>query len=397
MEIRNTRELKQYNKFIILNEIIENQPVSRKDLTKKMEASHATISYIVKDLIEEGLVVETEFMESNGGRPPRLLEFKGSSKFLIAVEIIDQVLWYSIFNLNLELIKKSSFSTEELTAQEIINLSYSKIIKELEELDIDFDKLIGLGVSTPGIYEEDIDRLTNSTSKIWEGSNIKKEFQKKFKLPVYIENDANLAAYYEWAYGAGRGYSNLIYIYIADGIGGGLIINNQLYKGIHGKAGEIGHVKVKEEGEKCDCGGIGCLETVSSIKAIRKEINKRISNGEKSNLLHSHQPPFTADEVIKAYREGDPLSREIIDRAFSYLMNALSSIINLYDPGLLILGDMHDFIDDELINRFKTGLKKICFPNIMEKLDIVKKTDKESNLQMHATAAFVFDIWKKTV
>jgi hypothetical protein len=78
-------------------------------------------------------------------------------------------------------------------------------------------------------------------------------------------------------------------------------------------------------------------------------------------------------------------------------MNALSSIINLYDPGLLILGDMHDFIDDELINRFKTGLKKICFPNIMEKLDIVKKTDKESNLQMHATAAFVFDIWKKTV
>ncbi|HBG16083.1 MAG TPA: hypothetical protein DDW93_04825, partial [Firmicutes bacterium] len=147
MEIRNTRELKQYNKFIILNEIIENQPVSRKDLTKKMEASHATISYIVKDLIEEGLVVETEFMESNGGRPPRLLEFKGSSKFLIAVEIIDQVLWYSIFNLNLELIKKSSFSTEELTAQEIINLSYNKIIKELEELDIDFDKLIGLGVS----------------------------------------------------------------------------------------------------------------------------------------------------------------------------------------------------------------------------------------------------------
>ncbi len=397
MEIRNTRELKQYNKFIILNEIIQNQPVSRKDLTKKMDASHATISYIVKDLIEEGLVIETEVMESNGGRPPRLLEFKGSSKFLIAVEINDQILFYSIFNLNLELIRKGSFNTEELTAEKIIELLHNKIVKDLEELRIDHNKLVGLGVSTPGIYEEDIDCLINSTSKIWEGRNLKKEFEKYFSLPIYIENDANLAAYYEWAYGAGRGYSNLIYFYIADGIGGGIIINNQLYKGIHGKAGEVGHMKVKEDGEKCDCGGIGCLETISSIKAIRKEVNRRISNGEKSNLLHYHQPPYNADEIIKAYREGDSLSRKIINQAFYYLINALSSVINFFDPGLLILGDMHDLIDDELIERIRKGLKQICFHNIMEKLDIIRKTDKENHLQMYATAAFVFDNWKKTV
>ncbi len=394
MEIQNTRALKQYNRFIILNEIIENQPVARRDLTKKLDVSHATISYIVKDLIDDGLVVETEYLESTGGRPPRLLEFRGNGKFLIVVEISEFFIYYSIFDLNLQLISKDSLKTEDYTANEIADLLQMKVIQLLDDQQIDYQQLVGLGISTPGIYQEGIDRLTVSTSKVWEDVNIKSEFQQRFDLPVYIENDANLAAYYEWAYGSGQECSDLFYIFIADGIGGGFVINNQLYKGLHGKAGEIGHIKVKESGEKCDCGGHGCLETVSSPRAIRQEINRRIENGEKSYLLEQHQPPYRFEQIVKAYQAGDPLCIEVIDQALYYLVNALSSLVNIYDPGVLIIGDSYNFIDEQMIEKINKDLREICYPDMVEKLNIVRQSEHD-NLQMRATAAFVFDRWKR--
>ncbi|NLJ80448.1 MAG: ROK family transcriptional regulator [Firmicutes bacterium] len=396
MEIRTTRELKQFNRFTILNEIIQNQPISRRDLTKNLDASHATVAIIVKELIEEGLVVETELVKSSGGRPPRLLEFKGKDKFLVATEISEGSLSYGIFNLDFELIEKRSFSTQGFIIEEIIEQYLARIKRVLEKHNIRWNQLIGLGISVPGIYEEEQDRLINSTCKLWEEGNLKKEFKKRFQLPIYIENDANLAAYFEWAYGAGKNCSNLIYIYIADGIGGGLIMNNQLYKGVHGKAGEIGHIKVEAKGKRCECGGVGCLETVSSLMAIKEQINGRIEAGAASILRNDGPPPYEGEEIIKAYRQGDPLSREVINRSVDYLINAISGVVNIYDPGLVILGDMHDFIDSEMIERIRAGLKQICFSSIMDKLQIVKKTG-DADFQMRTIAAYVFDIWKKDI
>lgn len=399
MAIRNTKALKKHNQFTILNEVIERQPISRAELTKNLDVSHATISYLVKDLIEQGLLEETEYSQSTGGRPPILLEFKGDTRYLIAVEVSDRRIDYGLFNLNLKLLKRYYFEVDVIEKDNlatVINKLYSIIEGDLQNLNINFDSVIGLGLSIPGIYKRQEDRIIDSTTKLWEKINIKDELSKKFNLPIYIENDANLAAYYEWSYGVGQGYSNLIYIYLGEGIGGGIIIDDFLYRGSHGNAGEIGHIKVKASGKKCECGGTGCLETIASVTAIEEEVNRRINSGEDSMLSDMGEAPYSIDQIISAYNRHDYLAVNVIDEAVKYIVSALSSLVNIFDPELLILGGVFNDFNDQLINKIKEDLKAICFPNIVDELILVQSSKKDF-MQLHAVASYVFDKWKHKI
>ncbi len=396
MEIRNSKALKKHNKSIILNEIIENQPISRSDLTKKLDVSHATISYIVKDLLEQGLIVETEFSESTGGRPSRLLEFKGDNKYIIAVEIGSDEILYSLFNLNMERNKKESFNINNKKPKEILDKLFICVINDLEKLEIEYSKIIGVGISISGIFDEKRDLLYDSITNKWDHTSLKEELYNRFKLPIHIGNDANLAAHYEWAYGVGVNYSNLIYIHLSNGIGSGIIINNQLYKGVHGNAGEIGHVKVKATGKKCDCGSVGCLETVASIEVIREKVNQSINNGEKSVLGEFHKPPYNFEDIIRAYNYNDFLCIDIVEDAVKYIISALSSVINMFDIELIILGGAFSYFNDQISNKIYQELNKVCFNNIIENLHIVKSST-NVYIPLCAAAAFVFDKWKNKI
>jgi predicted NBD/HSP70 family sugar kinase len=393
MEIRNSRALKKHNQFTILNQIIENQPISRAELTKKLNVSHATVSYLVKDLIKQGLVVETEYSESTGGRPPVLLEFKGNNKYIVSIELEETTISYGVFNLNLDLIYNDAFSVD---GKDVIDLIYSRIQETLSEHQLSLNSVIGIGISIHGIYKVDQDLIIDSTTKFWEGINIKNELVKRFKLPVYIENDANLAVYYEWCYGIGQNYSNLIYIHLGDGIGSGIIINNSLYRGSHGNAGELGHIKVKASGPRCDCGGVGCLEAISSIEAIKSEILKRLERGEKSLLTGIASPPYTITRIMKAYNNHDYLVRSVIDEAIRYLVSALSSLVNIFDPDLIILGGLFSDFEQEVIENIKKELKETCYANLVDELRIYQSSRKEC-LQLIAAAAYVFDKWKQKI
>ncbi len=393
MEIRNSKALKKHNQFTILNQIIENQPISRAELTKKLNVSHATVSYLVKDLIKQGLVVETEYSESTGGRPPVLLEFKGNNKYIVSIELEENTICYGVFNLNLELLYKDTFSVD---GKEVIDLLYSRVQQTLGEHGLSLDSVIGIGISIHGIYQVDQDLIIDSTTKFWEGINIKSELVKRFKLPVYLENDANLAVYYEWCYGIGQNYSNLIYVHLGDGIGSGIIINNKLYRGSNGNAGELGHLKVKASGPKCDCGGVGCLETISSIEAIKDGILKRLERGEESHLTSIASPPYTINQIMGAYNNHDYLVRSVIDEAIRYLVSALSSLVNIFDPDLIILGGLFSDFDQQVIDNIKTELKETCYANLVDKLKILQSS-REKDLQLTASAAFVFDKWKQKI
>ncbi len=399
MAIRNSKALKKHNQFTILNEVIERQPISRAELGKTLDVSHATISYLVKDLIEQGLLEETEYSQSTGGRPPILLEFKGDTRYLIAVEVTDRLINYGLFNLNLDLLKRSSYKVDPVqnyNLETVIDNLYHKIEGDLQESDIDLDLVIGLGLSIPGIYKSQDDQIIDSTTKLWERKEIKGELTRVFNLPVYIENDANLAAYYEWSYGVGQSFSNLIYIYLGEGIGGGIIIDNILYRGSHGNAGEIGHIKVKASGKKCECGGIGCLETISSVTAIEEEVNRRLKNGEESILKDMGEMPFSIDQIISAYNRHDYLAVNVMDEAVKYIVSALSSLVNVFDPELLILGGVFNDFSDQLFNKVKDDLRLTCFPNIVDELTLLHSSKKDF-MQLHAVASCVFDKWKQKI
>lgn len=393
MAIQNTKALKKHNQFTILNQIIENQPISRSELTKNLDVSHATISYLVKDLIEQGLIIETEYSQSTGGRPPILLEFNGETKYIVTIEIEMTRIVYGILNLNLELIDRDLVQVDGYNITEMLDTLSKKVKNILAKNSITENVVIGIGISIPGIYKGDEDLIIDSTTRFWEGINLKKELIKRFKLPVYIENDANLAAYYEYCYGVAQGYSNLIYIHAGEGIGGGIILNDQLYTGSHGNAGEICHIQVKANGPRCDCGGTGCLETIASFNAIVREINKRLAKGEESLLNDFGKPPYSIEILAAAYQRNDYLVCNMIDEAVRYLISAISSLANIFDPDLIIIGGIIRELDKEIPDKINQQIKDICYQNIASDLKVVSGTSKDY-FQLFAAAAYVFDKWK---
>src|SRR6056297_179759 len=168
MKISNTKTLKKNNQFLILNEIIDNQPISRAELTNKLNVSHTTIFTIVKELMNQGLVIETGFSESSGGRRPKLLEFNGENKYIISVEIEEKKLFYALFDLNFELQFKAEISLANIDFQDLLDNLYKVIISKLDKKEIKYEKIVGLGLSIPGIYKEQEDEVIDAITKIIE-------------------------------------------------------------------------------------------------------------------------------------------------------------------------------------------------------------------------------------
>jgi glucokinase len=152
--------------------------------------------------------------------------------------------------------------------------------------------------------------------------------------PVIVDNDANLAALGEWQAGAGRGVDDLVYFTVSTGIGGGIIVGGRLLRGVHGYAGELGHLLIEADGPPCLCGGRGCLETLASGTAIARLARERLAAGEPSRLT----PDATAADVFAAAAAGDRLAAAVVERAMWRLGMGVVNALHLFDPALVILG-----------------------------------------------------------
>ncbi|MDI6789017.1 MAG: ROK family protein [Planctomycetota bacterium] len=190
--------------------------------------------------------------------------------------------------------------------------------------------LLGLGIACPGSVDEEGVVLADSPNLIgWKGTNIKQPLEKIFKIPVLIDNDANLAAWGEKCWGVGKNARNLIMLTLGTGIGGGIIINNQIYRGSHFYAGEIGHMKILPDGPKCSCGQKGCLEALASAPAIVQRYNTKTLKRYNVN---------TARDVFDKASGGDKIACEVVQETAHYLGISLASLINIFDPDVIIIG-----------------------------------------------------------
>jgi glucokinase len=194
-----------------------------------------------------------------------------------------------------------------------------------------------IGVAAPGPtdpYRGVILKAPNIPG--WKNLPLRQYLQDEFKTPVALGNDANLAALGEWQFGAGQGHHDLIYITISTGIGSGVIIKDQLLLGVHGLAGEVGHVTVQPEGPLCGCGKRGHLEAFASGPSIARWVKEEIANGVPSCLAEKKN--LSAKDVTVAALENDALSLAAMARAGSYLGMAVADLLHLFNPEIVILG-----------------------------------------------------------
>jgi glucokinase len=208
---------------------------------------------------------------------------------------------------------------------------------ESQGLSISSISAVGVGVPGPVITEAGM-VVAPPIMPGWDRYPIRATLEKKWNCPVTLNNDAELGALGEWAYGAGRGEKNIAYIKVGSGIGAGLILNQQIYGGTRGAAGEIGHLTIDENGPLCNCGNHGCLEAFASGHAIAQQGELLVQSSKRTLLSDLGREKITAHEVAEAARRGDLHAQEILRRSGTFIGIAIAGLINLFNPSIVIIG-----------------------------------------------------------
>jgi glucokinase len=205
----------------------------------------------------------------------------------------------------------------------------------------------------------------------WVNVPLREYISQRFDVPVYVGNDANLAALGEWKFGAGKGHHHLIYMTISTGIGGGVISDDRLILGQFGIAAEMGHVTVIPDGPICPCGQLGHLEALSSGTAIAQYVQDGLNNGVKSQLIN--REPVTAKIIAEAARSGDRLARDAFDRAGKYLGLMIANYLHLFNPSIIILGGGVVQSGELLLRPTRDSIEaNVLSPKYLENLTISK-------------------------
>ncbi|MFC1928197.1 ROK family protein [Chloroflexota bacterium] len=257
----------------------------------------------------------------------------------------------------------------------VIDRMFSAVDRLCRLKNIDLSQLSAISIASAGVIDMEKGTITKSPNLPgWINIPLRGIVEEKYKIHTFLINDATAAALGEHHLGVGKGTSNLVLLTLGTGIGGGIIINDNLYFGSSGGAGEIGHMTIDVNGTRCSCGNIGCLEMLASGKAVAKEAIRRISYGEKScltEMVEGEIENITAKEISLAAREGDTLALEVIAKAAYYLGVGIVNLVNILNPEIIIIGGGMSNMGDLLLNPARQVVKERAFRLSSESVRIV--------------------------
>lgn len=331
--------MKDLNESSILNIILNYGPISRADIAQKLQVSIPTATRITDSLLSNGLIVNTGYGSSSGGRKAPIFEINPEGAYMFGAHIGSE-LDIILTNLKAEILDTVSYPADLFEEPEdIIKKISSDIDRMLLKNKIPESKVYGVGIGTPGVNFRAKPRIETSVFKGWNHIDIENLLQKYMRFKTYTENIAYTSTLKEYWFGAGKGYGNVVHLMVDNGIGGGVIINGRLYKGINGKAGIFGHISVESNGEECYCGNKGCVEVYSSIPAIVKRTKELMDAGVPSSMatLHKSGSRITFEDISREAELGDLLAGKVLKEAGEKLGSVIASLVNTFDPELVIL------------------------------------------------------------
>lgn len=324
--------VRKLNKSIVFNFIKDHGPVSRAEIAKQTSLNKATVSSLVEELIDENFIREIGTGKSSGGRRPVLLLFNGDAGSVIGVDLGVHYISILLTNLNSEVLwnKETAISPEE-SSENIVHTLISLIKEAIQHAPQTTHGILGIGVGVPGIVDYNNGSVLLAPNLNWKKTPLQSILEEHTKLPVLIDNEANMAALGEKMFGNGVGHDHMAYVSAGIGIGVGLILNDELYRGAIGYAGEMGHMTIEHNGLKCPCGNRGCWEMYASEKAfyMRMREDDRLSDVSRTSFY---------DYVHKA-DQGDGQVIAHLNEIGEYLGIGLANIVNTFNPKLLVIGN----------------------------------------------------------
>jgi glucokinase-like ROK family protein len=359
-------KVRKINKSVVMNTLRLHAPISRARVANLTGLNRGTVSNIVNALIEEGLVSENELEGSKVGRPAIPLSLRPDGGAVIGMEIGVDFIHILLTNFVAETLWETRVETTSLQSQSsIIGQAEQLVEQALSTAKEQQLRILGLGVGLPGLVNLRQGELIVAPNLQWKNVPLRLMWNQRFRLPVYIENEANLSALGEYYFGVAQGVENFIYVCSGIGLGGGIMIGGNLFRGGYGYAGEIGHVQRDPQGDQCACGRIGCWETQVGPRAVLRRVKKELQIHSDQFLLDACQGDFdniTFEMVVKFALEGDSVCRQAIEDVATYLGAGIADLVNVFNPELVVIGGAFILGKDIL----QPIIKKSIFSNALQ-------------------------------
>lgn len=330
---------REINRQIVLTLIRTHQPVSRADLSRLMETNRANVTFIVNQLLEEGLVREgARGNENVRGRRPTFLYLNSQKSYAVAVDVRASRTFLMVTDsIGKQISDIVSFPTE-IDPIRLVEKIGEKVRSALPA-GVSDSSCEGIGVVVPGMTDSKTGRVLRAPALGWVDVELLKMLQEEFPdTQIYIENSGKACALSQiWATRSDLSSDHdLVFVSVSDGVGVGVIINGELLRGKHNTAGEFGHLPLTIDGLPCLCGANGCWEAyISNLATISRYFGKNLSRRQPVSL---ETADFTVDDLIQRARAGDGKALAALHLTARYLGLGLASIINAVDPSQIYLG-----------------------------------------------------------
>ena len=336
-------DLRRHNRALLLELVRTRGPVSRAELARVARLHVPVVVRITEELVGDGLIREMGSGPSTGGRRPTLLGLVPEAHCALGLNLGTRTLTAVATDLNASVKKQVSVPSEMAEGPEALMAQVREVLRDMiRGCPNELGEVLGVGIALPGpiLVPEDSSGVYFSPPSYpgWGELQIGKLVEEEFGLPVLLDNDANAAALGEHLFGAGQGVRNMFYVIAHRGVGGAAITNGVLYRGANGGAGEIGHSSIDFDGPKCGCGRYGCLEAFAGRAAIAQRAARALKLAGGGRMGGREPDEVAAEDVIEAGLEGDELARRILKETGEYLGIGISSVVNMFNPELVILG-----------------------------------------------------------
>lgn len=353
---------KERKNLSILEVIRKNGPISRTDISKITELNIVTVSNYVNHYIKKGLVVEGELDESTGGRKPVLVELNSKAGYIVGVGLNMMSIVAVLVDLEINVIAELRRDRPPENSENVIETMVDLAAEIIQKAEIDKNKIVGVGVGVPGIIDE------RGRTIRWPQSlaqkdlsvclSIKDTFEKRLNIPTFVENDANAAVLGEKWLGLDRDVRHMIYMF--SGVGCGVLINGEIYRGATGAAGELGIRSSKASAEltrdiatqlgrwEMDIGMVSL-----ALKAIEKGEKTVLTDYAKGNLAS-----LTFREIVRAVKEKDSVALKVVDQAGQELGKKIAFLVNLLNPEIVVIGGGIEDCGAPLLDAVKASIKE---------------------------------------
>jgi predicted NBD/HSP70 family sugar kinase/biotin operon repressor len=331
--------IKKINRSLIIREIVKEGMISRADLSKATNLTRATISAQVADLLEEGLIIETHLEHYTVGRKPIMLSLNGHAGYALGIDLDYGEISFTLSDLLGCPISSKNVKINTTDYKDIL----LHLIEQIKIFKADFNEsrygIVGIVISIHGLVSKE--EIIHYVPRLkWHELNLKSDLEREIGIPIHLENNANLSAFAERVF-VHHETDNLLCATLYSGIGLGMMMNNEFFRGHEGYAGEIGHMIVVPGGKPCNCGNKGCWEKYASESSVFEYLS------EKRQIEN-----LTYEQIQEWLNESDEEVLDVMEQFIFYLSIGLNNMINMYNPDVLVL-------DSKLLSMYPDSLKKI--------------------------------------